>query len=207
MPWVDHGSSTPSLMVAAGSPTTSSGSTAIFVPRPVQVGHAPKGALNEKVLGSISLRTISCSFGQLRRSLKVRVFFSSTKSTITLPSASLSAVSTLSVILPWASAFTTSRSTTTEISCLKLFFRGFASVRVTVSPSTTARAYPCDCKEAKRSANSPFFCWTIGARSWKRVPSLMVMSWSTIACGVCFEMTSPHSWQWGTPILAHKSLR
>ncbi len=63
---------TPSLSVSSGSPTSSSASTDILVPRPEHSGQAPNGALNEKVRGSISVSWIGWSFGQESFSLKVR---------------------------------------------------------------------------------------------------------------------------------------
>ena len=64
---------TPSAMLSSGSPSTSSSSTDMLVPRPVQAGQAPKGALNEKVRGSISVSETGWRLGQLRFSLKVCV--------------------------------------------------------------------------------------------------------------------------------------
>ena len=46
---------TPSTIDASGSPITKSASTAILVPSPEHSWQAPKGALKENVLGSISV--------------------------------------------------------------------------------------------------------------------------------------------------------
>ena len=51
MPPTDHGTSAPSSIESDGSGTTSSGSISCCVPRPVQRGHAPCGALKEKIRG------------------------------------------------------------------------------------------------------------------------------------------------------------
>ena len=64
MPAWFHGSTTPSLRVRLGSPMTKSVSTAILMPRPEHSGQAPKGALNEKVRGSISVSWMGWLFGQ-----------------------------------------------------------------------------------------------------------------------------------------------
>ena len=48
---VAHGAIAPSRIERVGSGTTSSGSTSMRVPRPLQRGHMPSGLLNEKLCG------------------------------------------------------------------------------------------------------------------------------------------------------------
>ena len=93
---VDHGVTAPSARLRSGSGTTSSGSTSLRVPRPVQAGHAPKGELKENERGSSSSMASGWSFGQASRSEKRRSRCGSdssrsTKSSTTTPPASPSA--------------------------------------------------------------------------------------------------------------------
>src|SRR6202012_4776869 len=99
----DHGASAPSSRDLPGSGTTSSGSTSMRVPRPVQSGHAPHGELNENDRGSSSSNDRS-SYRQARGSENKRSRCGSssgrsTKSSTTTPPDSVSAVSTESVSL------------------------------------------------------------------------------------------------------------
>ena len=99
--------------------------------------------MNENVLGSISVIARAWSFGQDICSEKLRLEslpFRSTKSIVTLPPASFSAVSIESVRRPVIPVLIASRSTTTAMSCLYDFLRGLASASEIVSPSTIARA-------------------------------------------------------------------
>ena len=138
----------PSASVWSGSETTSSGSTSIRVPRPVQSGQAPHGELNENDRGSSSSKDRS-SYRQARCSENIRSrcgSFSgrSTKSSTTTPPDRTSAVSTESVSRRRADSLTSSRSTTTSMSCFSYFFSAgrspdtAVSSRITV-PSTRAR--------------------------------------------------------------------
>ena len=125
------------------SPMTKSASTAILVPSPEHSWQAPKGALNEKVRGSISVIAKAWSFGHDICSEKLRFEsfpLRSTKSIVTLPPASFKAVSIESVSRPEIPALMARRSTTTAMSCLNDFFNGLASAKEIVSPSTMARA-------------------------------------------------------------------
>ena len=97
-----------------------------------------------------------------------------------MPSASRSAVSTESVSRCFAVAFTDSRSTTTEMSCLSCFLSVGGAVSGCTVPSTSTREYPCPCSSVKRSTNSPFRVRTTGASTWNRVPSSSASTWSTI---------------------------
>ena len=92
---------------------------------PPHSAHAPKGELKEKDLGSSSSKESSQSAHAIcslkLRSLSGAPTFKSTKSRITKPLASLSAVSIESVIRDLLSAFTANRSTTTSIVCFSCF--------------------------------------------------------------------------------------
>src|SRR6478609_9851667 len=63
-----HGTSAPCAIDFDLSGMTRSGSISSWVPRPVQVGHAPCGELNEKLRGSSS-SIVNPSYGQLNFSL------------------------------------------------------------------------------------------------------------------------------------------
>src|SRR4029079_11284505 len=63
-----HGTSAPSARLFERSGITRSGSISSLVPRPVQVGQAPCGELNEKLRGSNS-SAVYPSYGQLYFSL------------------------------------------------------------------------------------------------------------------------------------------
>ena len=103
-----------------GSGTTSSGSISIIEPSPVQRGQAPCGALNENERGSSSgIEMPQCR--QAKRSLYVKISGSPSRGTVStsrMPSASATAVSTESASRLRSSGRITSRSTTTEMSCL-----------------------------------------------------------------------------------------
>src|SRR6202034_2689026 len=121
----------PSARVLAGSDTTSSGSTSSLVPSPVQSGQAPQGELNENDRGSSSSKDKS-SYRQARCSEYIRSrcgSFSgrSTKSSTTTPPDRVRAVSTESVSLRRADSLTSSRSTTTSMSCFSYFFSAGSS--------------------------------------------------------------------------------
>ena len=144
----------------SGSGTISSGSTSFFVPRPVHSGQAPYGALKENDRGSRSSIASGWSLGQARCSENLRSRCSSssgrsTKSSSTMPEASLSAVSIESVRRCLALALTESRSTTTSMVCFSCFLSFGGSVSGCTTPSTRARAKPLDCSSAKRSTYSP----------------------------------------------------
>src|SRR4051794_12065345 len=64
----DHGETAPFMTLFDLSGTTRSGSISSRVPRPVQVGQAPCGELNEKLRGSSS-SIVKPSYGQVYRSL------------------------------------------------------------------------------------------------------------------------------------------
>ena len=102
------------------SGTTRSGSISIIEPSPVQRGHAPCGALNENERGSSSgIEMPQCR--QAKRSEYVKTSGSASRGTVStsrMPSASATAVSTLSARRLRSSGRITSRSTTTEMSCL-----------------------------------------------------------------------------------------
>ena len=114
---MDQGRIAPSPRESDGSGTISSGSISICEPRPVQRGQAPWGELKEKMRGSSSgIEVPQCR--QAKRSEKVLTSPVSTISRSTRPSASPTAVSIESVRRLRRSGRMTSRSTTTEMSCL-----------------------------------------------------------------------------------------
>ena len=93
---------------------------------PVHSVQAPYGLLNENERGSTSNEASGWSLGHAifslnRRSRSGEPSGSSTRSTVRMPPASPSAVSTLSVRRRLLDGFATSRSTTTSIVCLSFF--------------------------------------------------------------------------------------
>ena len=137
----------------------------------MQRGHAPWGALKEKIRGSSSTR-LGPWTGQANFSEKVRTLPSSSTSSIsTSPSASVTAVSIESASRLRRSVFITSRSTTTAMSCLYFLSSTISSSRRRSSPLTLTRPKP----SARSSSNclpySPLRPRTIGAITMKRVPS------------------------------------
>src|SRR5215469_17495822 len=132
-----HTLTAPSASVRDGSDTTSSGSTSILVPSPVQSVQAPHGELNENDRGSSSSKDKS-SYMHARCSENIRSRLGSssgrsTKSSTTTPFDSDSAVSTESVSRRRADSFTSSRSTTTSIVCFSYFFSAGSSPDTAVS--------------------------------------------------------------------------
>ena len=124
---VAHGAIAPPASDCSGSGTSSSGSTSLRVPMPVQAGQEPNGALNENDRGSSSSMASGWSFGQASRSENRRSRCGSssgrsTKSRMISPPARPSAVSTESVIRCLLLALAVSRSTTTSMVCFSCFF-------------------------------------------------------------------------------------
>ena len=117
----------PPARVFSGSGTTSSGSTSLRVPSPVQTGQAPNGELNENERGSSSSMASGWSFGQANRSEKRRSRCGSssgrsTKSRTTTPPARPRAtVSTESVMRCLLDGLADSRSTTASMVCFSCF--------------------------------------------------------------------------------------
>ena len=117
-----HGASAPSPIDSDGSGTTSSGSISICEPRPVQRAHAPCGELKEKIRGSSSgIDRPVVEAGELLGVERDRAGAAPSRGTISIsimPSASATAVSIESARRLRTSPRMTSRSTTTEMSCL-----------------------------------------------------------------------------------------
>ncbi len=125
-----QGCRAPSASESVGSGTTSSGSITRWKPSPWQRSQAPWGELKEKIRGSSSgievphSRQANCS-----EKSSGSAFGSSTISTSTRPAASPAAASTDSERRRRRSGFITSRSTTTETSCLNFLSRTISSSR------------------------------------------------------------------------------
>ena len=204
----DQGAIAPSPRLSSGLGISSSSSTSRREPIPSHAWQAPNGELNEKARGSIVSICRGWLLGQARFSLKLRVrsglsSASSTKSISKRPSASRSAVSTESVRRWLMPSLMTMRSTTTSIVCLYCLASFGGSESCTVCPSTRAREYPWVSRSLKRSTNSPLRADTTGASTCTRVRSGYPMRVSTICCGVCLVISSPHSGQWACPTRAH----
>ncbi|CAB4887940.1 unannotated protein [freshwater metagenome] len=119
-----QGAIAPSSIEIESSGMISSSSTSSLVPMPEHSAQAPNGELNENDRGSSSSKDKLQSW-HAKCSLNVRSFsapFASTKSRITNPLASLSAVSIESVRRDLLSCFAVRRSTTTSIVCFSCFF-------------------------------------------------------------------------------------
>ena len=215
-PLVDaQGAIAPSPRVRSSSGTSSSGSTSSSVPRPVHLGQAPNGLLNENDRGSTSSMASGWSLGQAIRSEKRRsrsgsLASLSTNSTTRTPPASPSAVSTESVsrrLAPLSFPLATRRSTTTSMVCLTCFSSLGGSVSDTTSPSTRAREKPLLWSSPNRSTYSPLRARTTGASTWNLVLSGSSSSRSTICWGLCRVIGSPHTGQCGRPARANSSRR
>ncbi len=203
---MDQGRIAPSPTDSEGSGTISSGSISICEPSPVQRGQAPWGELNENTRGSSSARPGPCS-GQANFSEKVIVWPSSTSSMSTSPSASATAVSTESARRLRRSGRMTSRSTTTEMSCLYFLSSSIGSSSWRTSPSTFTRVNPSPRSSSSSFPYSPLRPRTTGASTMKRVPSSSVITWSMICSADCPSIGRPQMWQCGLPIRAHSRRR
>ena len=69
------------------------------------------------------------------------------------------------------------------------------------------RVNPCDASSFSIPSYSPLRPRTIGASTWKRVPSGSCSTRSTICCGVWRVMTRPHSGQCAIPMRAYSRRR
>ena len=90
----------------------------------------------------------------------------------------------------------------TSIECFSCFLSFGGSVSGWTTPSTRTREKPWVCRELNRSTYSPLRARTTGASTWKRVPSSMARTWSTICCGVWREIGLPQLGQCGWPARA-----
>ena len=182
-------------MVTSASGTTNSGSNSIFTPRPSQAGHAPNGLLKLNNRGSIS-SIVKPDTGQANLAENTVRWpplpgLASAFSAMAMPSAKPSAVSRESARRDWMSSRTTTRSTTTSMSCLTfLFIAGTASISYSV-PSTFTRWKPFFCRSIRSFLYSPLRPRTMGARMYRRVPSPIAMMRSTIWLTVCASMGKP----------------
>jgi hypothetical protein len=93
-----------------------------LVPSPSQDGQAPNGLLNENSRGSIS-GIVKPETGQANFAEKIVCSPLSASSVSAMPSARPSAVSNESASRLAMSSRTTTRSTTTSMSCMKFFLR------------------------------------------------------------------------------------
>ena len=207
-----HGASAPSPSDSDRSGTTRSGSISIWWPSPVQRGHAPCGLLNEKIRGSSSGIDVP-HFRHAKRSEKVRTRRGrsdvprGTSSTSTIPSASATAVSIESASRLRRSWRITSRSTTTEMSCLNFLSSSIGASSIRSSPSTLTRAKPSARSSSKSLPYSPLRPRTTGARTMKRSPSSSSMTWSMICSALWPAIGAPQLKQWGLPTRDHSSRR
>ena len=149
------------------------------MPSPSQDGQAPKGLLKENSRGSISgmvkPETGQANFSENTMRSCVSFLFCSTapasagsfglsaNSAMAMPSASCSAVSRLSASRLAMSGRTTSRSTTTSISCLSFLSSAGASAISWNSPSILTRWKPFFISSASSLRYSPLRPRTIGA--------------------------------------------
>ena len=153
----------PSSILSLSSGIISSASNSILYPRPKQSGHAPKGLLKEKLLGSISSILISQS-GHAKLWLKF-IGFPPITSTVIIPSASFNVVSIESVSLFSIPSLIERRSTTISILCFLFLSSLISSVSSYMLPSTITRTYPLFLACSKSLTCSPFLPLTTGARS------------------------------------------
>ena len=167
----------------------------------MQRGHAPCGALNEKMRGCSSASETPWS-GHAKFCEKSSDSPSMT-STATSPSASAADVSIDCVSRARMSGFITSRSTTTSMSCLNfLSSSGMPSSSSVSLPSTFTRVKPSRTISSKRSLNSPLRPRTTGAFTVKRAPSSIWSTWSTIVSIDWPAIGLPQTGQCGRPTRA-----
>ena len=158
---------------------TSRSSTAIFMPRPSQSGHAPYGALKENSLGSIS-DMVKPHIGQEKCSEKCMSSPSMTL-TVMFPSPFSSAVCIESLKRASMPSRMASRSTTTSTSCFLFFESSGTDSMSYISPSTMTRAYPSLAKSSNIFSCNPLRPFMTGAKSCTLVLSGSSMTRSTIS--------------------------
>ncbi len=115
----------------------------------------------------------------------------STISTSTMPSARPTAVSTESASRLRRSGRITSRSTTTEMSCLNFLSREMSSSSRRSSPSTFTRVKPSARSSSNSLPYSPLRPRITGASTMNLVPSSSVITWSTICSADCASIGRP----------------
>ena len=130
-----------------------------------------------------------------------------TVSISTMPSASATAVSTESASRLRMSRRMTSRSTTTEMSCLYFLSRTMSSSSMRSSPSTFTRVKPSLRSSASCLPYSPLRPRTIGASTMNRSPSSVAMIWSMICSADWAAIGRPQLKQCGLPTRAHSRRR
>ena len=174
----------------------------------MQRGHAPAGALKEKIRGSSSgIEMPHSRQANFSENVSVRVGCSSTSSISMIPSASATAVSIESASRLRRSAFITSRSTTTAMSCLYFLSSTISSSSRRSSPSIFARVKPSARSSSSCLPYSPLRPRTIGASTMKRVPSTRSITWSMICSADWPAIGLPHFGQCGCPTRAHSRRR
>ena len=133
------------------------------LPRPSQAEQAPCGLLNENNRGSISAK-VNPETGQANfAENKIRSPVVASSATAS-PSARPRACSMESASRVSNPSRTTTRSTTTSMSCLNFLSRSGASSIRTISPLILARWKPRRIYSARSFLNSPFRLRTTGAK-------------------------------------------
>ena len=205
-----QGSTAPPRMLREGSGTIRSGSISGRVPSPLHSWHIPSGLLKEKLCGASSGKLMP-STGQERCSLYMLCVSPPRGSCVSAwrtPLPSFSAVSTESMSRREPSSFfTTSRSTTTAMSCLRFLSRSMSSSRSRITPSTRARANPRLRASVRISLCSPLRCSISGASSVSFVPSGSLDSSSAICCALCLPTRRPQMVQCCLPTAAKSTRR
>ena len=210
-----HGPIAPSASVLAGSATTSSGSTSIRMPRPVQSGQAPHGELNENDRGSSSSKDSRRRGrpGARRHPLPVRsVSGRSTKSSTTMPPDSPSAVSTESVEpAPGGLLDVEPVDHDLDVVLLVLLQRGQGSGGGAVQPDHRA-VHPGPGIPLGLQFTQQLGVLTLAARTTARAPGTWCprqarSTRSTICCGLCLAIGPPQIGQCGLPTRAYSSRR
>ena len=151
-------------------------------PSPVHAGHAPRGLLNEKILGSGLGSEIPHS-GHAKCVLKMWSLPPITPATI-IPSPSLRAASTESVRRCVIPSLMMILSTTTSMVCFLFFSRSMSSFRTATSPSIRTLTYPSFLSSSSSFLCVPFFPTATGPniRSFVQYPSASSAStiWSMV---------------------------
>ena len=114
-----------------------------------------------------------------------------TSSMSTMPSARATAVSIESASRLRRSGRITSRSMTTEMSCLYFLSRTMSSSSRRSSPSTFTRVNPSARSSSKSFPYSPLRPRTTGASTMNLAPSGIVITWSMICSADCASIGRP----------------
>jgi hypothetical protein len=199
-----QGSTAPSARVFEGSGTTSSWSTSIRLPKPWQVGQAPKGLLNENSRGCGS----SKAWPHRAHSKASENSSSGPSTTLTRarPIPSANAVVTASLTRAGGSVAGVSRSTTTRSGSPRAWPAASAASRSSTSSPARSRRNPRLRRRSTRSG-SGVPPTGVGNRTMARAPAGSARMRSATVSAVSRDTTLAQVGQTVRPTFANSSLR